>query len=355
MPSPGAAAKTSVRSARRRRLEEALLERGDQLLGRAVPTKPEQLDGVAVADQRDGLVGRDDLVLHRAVCACAGARPRCSPAASHRRRAGSRATMSIWSSSISAGAWPQPAISTAAPALRAPPAPRCVISLDRRGEQQVRSSPRRISTGHSTASHTLPQHDVEHHRPREALAIAGIVVQAEAAVSVLHRAVLGEVAPLRVGELRRTARGSRAGAPRPRSMRREAPCSAQVGADALQRGAGDARAEVVEHQAPDRRAGVAPPSPCRCGRRARCRPSRPRSTPRRAISAAIAARYSGVRSRVGDGSHSLRPRPGRSGAIDAHAAFGEAPREEVEVAAVARQRRARRRRCARRCGEPHSV
>ena len=50
--------------ARRRRLHKTLLQRCDELVGRTAADKAREGDGVAVANDGDGLGGRNDLVLH---------------------------------------------------------------------------------------------------------------------------------------------------------------------------------------------------------------------------------------------------------------------------------------------------
>ena len=64
LPSPGAAANTSVNRLGTCRLEEPPLERGDQFVGRPATDKSRNRDRVAIANDGDRLVRRHDLVLH---------------------------------------------------------------------------------------------------------------------------------------------------------------------------------------------------------------------------------------------------------------------------------------------------
>ena len=66
-PVPGIARRRRKHQRQRRRmpvLAIALLERDQQFVRRSDADKPGRADGIAVADNGDGLIGRDDLVFH---------------------------------------------------------------------------------------------------------------------------------------------------------------------------------------------------------------------------------------------------------------------------------------------------
>src|SRR5689334_7402670 len=99
----------------------------------------------------------------------------------------------------------------------------------------------------------VPQRDVDHQRPREGAADGRIVMLAIVAALGLHGTVLGHVAPLGVGEL---AEGlvDRAQVRLEGGDILEVALDAKVGADALQGAAGNPGTEIVEDQAADGRA-----------------------------------------------------------------------------------------------------
>ena len=93
---------------RRTRLRESLLERRDQLVGRAATDEAGAGDSVAVANDGDSVGGRNDLVFHRASVPDAARSSHCAFVVSAIRKSSIKSNCS---SAISAGACPQLAIS----------------------------------------------------------------------------------------------------------------------------------------------------------------------------------------------------------------------------------------------------
>ena len=222
--------------------------------------------------------------------------------------------MRICSSAISAGACPQSGTSTARtrPCLAA--MPRRCISRTVRGMQQVGILAAQDQHG---ARHLLPhapQRDVDHQRPRELRARWRDRSAGAVAVLCPHHAVLGHVPPLRVGELAER-RVDLAQVRFDLRERREGCARAQVGADALQarrrRRARRSRSAPGGGSASPRSAAISMPT---------WPPSEvPIQSTSRTPSARDERRHRGEIERRGvvlgvRQDHSLRPRPGRSGA-----------------------------------------
>ncbi len=180
-----------------------------------------------------------------------------------------RSTSANCSGVLSAGAWPQPGISTTTAR-----GPRLRISSAVSRSSRSESAPRRHSTGRSSASQRLPQvvvvvvmGELHHH--------ARVVVRRHAAVRQTAGRGLGQAAPLRIAQpavgpvdgaevlLQLAHGGERRGA-------------AGIAADALDRRRGGLRADVVEHEALDAAAqGGGGRAACRWRRPSTCRASAP--------------------------------------------------------------------------------
>ena len=119
-------------------------------------------------------------------------------------------------------------------------------------EQQIRVLAAQDEHGTLDLVPHMPTRDVEHQRPGEGPGDRRIVVLAVAAVVRRDGAVLGEVPPLGVAE--RSEMGVDLAQIRFHFGDRSKPAlDAQIFRDAMQRDRGDAGAEVVEYEPPDRR------------------------------------------------------------------------------------------------------
>ena len=168
----------------------------------------------------------------------------------------------ICASSINAGACPQSGNSNAVTR----PLRGCRATFEHRvhraRENRSESSPRKMSTGQSTLSHTCHRIEVEQDRDRKAHPDARIEVKSEATIGVRDGAVLREMTPVGVAQ-RAERRMDYA------QMRFDLvdggkrPLARQIAADPAQCRRRHACAEVVEHKPSDRCARIRRRSTCR--------------------------------------------------------------------------------------------